>query len=180
MGIVAAKPGCGASGTGVCPLCAVFSASFGRLHNGDFGFGDRGGVFFGLDQHLRGDGFRLGWKIGWKTGEAGDSFLLGVGCHIDDEGGGAETERWRGFRVAYAIFDGAKCARGEFDGSIVPIAPLFAAAKFQFTGEGGDGAAPIAYCVAVYALHAGGRSDAVAGCDELDDAELLFGQRGVG
>ncbi len=148
----------------LCGVCAFLCRflGFGGLHK----------ELLAERVNLAGDGF----EFGAEGGEVRDGFGLGVGGELEDEDSGAETERRGAIGIGEGGFDGGEGFRGEFGGLFVPVESLFAEGVFEFAGEGGAGAAPVADGVAVDLLLFGGGGDGVAGGEEGDDAMLLRGE----
>ena len=118
-----------------------------------------------------------------SAGESGKTLSgagLGVGGNLEDEGGGAEAEGGGGTGRGEGGLDGIDGLGGEEGGLFVPVKALFAGGEFEFAGEGGDGASPVADGVAVDVFFGGGLGDGLAGSDPRDDAVLKGRERGVG
>jgi hypothetical protein len=100
---------------------------------------------------------------------------LGIGGNLEDDERGAEAEGGRSFGTIQDVFQDLGGARREVNGLFVPDEGLFANGELYFTGEGGNGAAPIADGVAMDTYDGGGVRDGGPFGQEGEDV-VLFGR----
>jgi hypothetical protein len=107
-------------------------------------------------------------------------FRLPDGGHFEDFECCAEAKGGvGGFVVQYLRKDGDGLS-GEVGGLVGPVVGSFARGKFEFTGEGGDGATPVGDGVAVDVDGGSRFRNGRADREQAEDAVLGRGESGVG
>ncbi len=129
---------------------------------------------------LRDDEVVRGFEIDEGVDDIAEGFGLYFGGGFEHGESGAEAEDGGGLGIHEDLIKDFEGFRGEFDGSLVPDEGLFAHGEFDFAGEGGYGAAPVADGIAMNAGIGGGLSDGLTFGEKRQHMMLRRGEGGMG